>query len=324
MNQKVVVYGIGKAFDSLKKWGSCFWDIVEIVAIVDKGIQSSFEVNIFGNKVQVYKDILEVQKDYSYVIITSDKFFSEISAELKAKDINQEKIVDVTSFLYNAMLIDKIFLRLKHIGVDIGGPSSLFYTVYEKAKSCDIVNYSDNNVWSSLAQEYVHNGNLIGNVIISDATDLRNIDDESYDFVLSSNNLEHIANPFKALLEWKRILKKDGLLIIAVPNKEYTFDHKREVTKVEHLMRDYKNEILEDDLTHVEEILELHDLSMDAPAGSFEEFRERCYNNYDNRCLHQHVFDSNLLCQSAHFINMEIVKGGIEYSNNHIIILKKH
>ena len=51
------------------------------------------------------------------------------------------------------------------------------------------------------------------------------------------------------------------------------------------------------DLTHLQEILELHDLNMDPGAGSFEEFKERSMNNVENRCLHQHVFDQALAVQ---------------------------
>ena len=38
-----------------------------------------------------------------------------------------------------------------------------------------------------------------------------------------------------------------------------------------------------------------HDLSMDTPAGTFEQFRERLMKNYENRCLHHHVFDLEVL-----------------------------
>ena len=40
-----------------------------------------------------------------------------------------------------------------------------------------------------------------------------------YDFVFSSHSLEHIANPLKAISEWLRITKKDGYIIIIVPEK---------------------------------------------------------------------------------------------------------
>jgi len=66
-------------------------------------------------------------------------------------------------------------------------------------------------------------------VIINDATNITNINDETYDFCFSSHSLEHIANPLKAIKEWLRIIKKDGYIIIIVPEKSVCFDHKENI-----------------------------------------------------------------------------------------------
>jgi SAM-dependent methyltransferase len=100
------------------------------------------------------------------------------------------------------------------------------------------------------------------------------------------------ANPVKALMEWKRILRPQGTLILVLPNYRKTFDHRRTPTSVEHMMEDYERGIGEDDMTHLPEILEKHDLSLDEGAGTAEHFRERSRNNVSNRCLHHHVFDT--------------------------------
>ncbi len=76
------------------------------------------------------------------------------------------------------------------------------------------------------------------------------IDKNSYDFLLSSNNLEHIANPLRALKEFYRILKPGGILLITVPVKEKNFDHNRQYTSFEHILLDYIKNTQEDDLTH--------------------------------------------------------------------------
>ena len=59
------------------------------------------------------------------------------------------------------------------------------------------------------------------------------------------------------------------------------------------MFEDFKNGTGEDDLTHLPEILELHDLACDVGAGTFEQFRARSLENFSNRCLHHHVFDEN-------------------------------
>ncbi len=56
-------------------------------------------------------------------------------------------------------------------------------------------------------------------------------------------------------------------------------------------MTDWQNKTTEDDLFHLPEILERHDLSRDPLAGSLEQFRARSLDNFNNRCLHHHVFD---------------------------------
>jgi ubiquinone/menaquinone biosynthesis C-methylase UbiE len=45
-------------------------------------------------------------------------------------------------------------------------------------------------------------------------------ENESFDFIILSEVLEHLAEPFKALTEIKRVLKKNGSLIISVPYNE--------------------------------------------------------------------------------------------------------
>jgi hypothetical protein len=38
-----------------------------------------------------------------------------------------------------------------------------------------------------------------------------------------------------------RVLKKDGIIYMAIPDKRFTFDHERPVTPFEHILGDYKN-----------------------------------------------------------------------------------
>jgi len=171
----------------------------------------------------------------------------------------------------------------------------------------DGVNFSSSTVWTGNIEEikgFIVNGKSVGKIYIADATELTQIKDNVYDFVLSSNNIEHIANPMKAMEQWILKLKLNGILVIVAPRKEVNFDHKREIVEFSHLLEDYNNNINEYDLTHLEEILELHDLSMDPPAGTLEQFKERSLKNYENRCLHHHVFDLNVLEQMCNFFKL--------------------
>lgn len=188
-------------------------------------------------------------------------------------------------------------------GIEIGGPSSCFKNVlpvYRHVASLDGTNFAAKTLWeSSLAdgEPYRYHRRQPGRQIIAEATDLSGIPSSSYDFLLSSNCLEHIANPIKALTEWVRVVKPGGALILVLPKKESNFDHLRPTTTIEHLLEDHARDVGEDDLSHLDEILALHDLKMDPPAGNLAQFRERSLQNFDNRALHHHVFDADLIAQ---------------------------
>ena len=60
-------------------------------------------------------------------------------------------------------------------------------------------------------------------------------------------------------------------------------------------------------MTHLEEILSLHDLAKDPGAGDFQSFRERSKPNVENRCLHQHVFDTRLVVDMVDHMELQIL-----------------
>lgn len=204
------------------------------------------------------------------------------------------------------------FVENKH-GVEVGGPSALFKTVlpvYEFVGRLDGVNFSTETIWEGRlesGENFNYYRNRTGHQFIADATDLSELPSEGYDFLLSSNCLEHVANPLKALIEWKRVIKPGGALILVLPNKESNFDHRRPFTTFEHLLDDLNGDVGEDDLTHLDEILALHDLPMDPPAGDLEHFRQRSLKNFENRTLHHHVFDVPLIEKMLDHVGLEIL-----------------
>lgn len=75
---------------------------------------------------------------------------------------------------------------------------------------------------------------------VADGELLETIDDSSQDFVIANHFLEHCQNPILAISNMMRVLKNDGVIYLAIPDKRYTFDIGRPVTTIDHLMRDYK------------------------------------------------------------------------------------
>ncbi len=218
----------------------------------------------------------------------------------------------------------------KKKGLEIGGPSGIFkkrnrLALYNLADTVDGCNFSTNTVWEGSIKEgnnySYQEGKPKGYQFICEGSNLEPVESGSYDFVLSSHNLEHFANPLKAVEEWLRVLKPDGTILLVLPDKRFTFDNKRQVTSFAHIKSDYDSNMQEDDLTHLNEILELHDFLL-SPEINDKEFYNRSLKNFENRCLHHHVFDEQLLRQIFSFFNIEFLYTDFA-SPFHLIIMGK-
>jgi hypothetical protein len=196
--------------------------------------------------------------------------------------------------------------------------------IYGILGSLDNCLYSGSTIWTGQVREedgfLYHPAKQAGRQIISDGTDLWCIPDSSYECVLACHCLEHIANPLRALAEWKRVLKDEGLLLLVLPHKDGTFDWRRPTTTLAHMIKDYENSVGEDDLTHVPEVFELHDLSRDEGVGTKEQFRQRCLTNRAHRALHHHVFDTMVALATVNCAGFQILRVD-NLKPLHIIIL---
>jgi predicted SAM-dependent methyltransferase len=76
--------------------------------------------------------------------------------------------------------------------------------------------------------------------VLDDGERLGSIDDGSQDFVVANHFLEHTGDPIGTIARHLAKLKPGGVLFYAVPDKRYTFDFRREVTSLEHLIRDHE------------------------------------------------------------------------------------
>ncbi|MGA7218560.1 MAG: methyltransferase domain-containing protein [Candidatus Sulfotelmatobacter sp.] len=225
-------------------------------------------------------------------------------------------------------------------GIEIGGPTDVFQSgratlrsygwrtplpIYDRIGSLDNCNFSSQTMWSTHADAY-HFSRLRppGKNIIADGSDISTVADHTYDFVLSSHNLEHFANPVKALLEWKRITRQQGALILVLPDYRRSFDHRRAPTPVSHMLEDYTKKTGEDDATHLPEVLRLHDIARDGTlqTHTLEELRARSMNNLSNRILHHHVFDENNSVELLAAVGLEVlaVEPALPY---HIFIVSR-
>jgi SAM-dependent methyltransferase len=245
-------------------------------------------------------------------------------------------------FLQGRLQCFKLALSLveRRCGIEIGGPTDEFrgwhtlsrtygllhpLPIYDRVASLDNCNFSSETIWATHNKTFHFSPRQNpGKIIIAEGSCLFSVADNSYDFVLSSHNLEHFANPVKALKEWKRITRTHGSLILALPDYRRTFDHRRTPTPVEHMLEDFAKNVGEDDTTHIPEVLQMHDLDMDGTlkTHSMNELKARSTNNFLNRCLHHHVFDEVNSVGLLKEVGLEIlaVERALPY---HIFILSR-
>lgn len=326
---KIIIYGVGNKFQELflySDFGKIFYDRgIEIIGLADGNKE------LYGQKICVNGktfEVCDVKKlmhiEFEQMVVSSKQFYDEIKCYLLELGFPENKIILIDCIVneYYRDLLGVNRLNGKE-GVEIGGPSDIFSAIYDVVRSCDGVNFSDKTVWWENEEAvYCYQQKKLGKVIIDDATQLQQIKNNKYDFLLSSNNLEHIANPLKALNEFRRVVKEDGLIIIVVPRKDKTFDHNREYTTFQHILEDYTLDIDETDLSHLPEIIEKHDYEMDKSCGGKENFIVRSHKNYENRCLHHHVFSQECLTEMFQYLKLVIVDQ-IKGANDWIIIGKK-
>jgi SAM-dependent methyltransferase len=198
-------------------------------------------------------------------------------------------------------------------GIEIGGPSPIFsreIPIYPIVGSLDGCNFSNQTIWEGAINEG-NNFNYFegrkGFQYICEASNLSQVASGQYDFLVASHCLEHCANALKTVEEWARVVKPGGAILLVLPDRRFTFDHYRKPTTIEHLRHDRDLGIDETDLTHLAEIIEKHDLTMDRPAGTPEQFKARSLDNFHNRCLHHHVFDFDLLKKVYAENNIEVI-----------------
>ncbi len=74
-----------------------------------------------------------------------------------------------------------------------------------------------------------------------DADGLATIPSGSLDFVIACHVIEHVANPGRLVAEMVRVIKPGGHVVIAAPDRDFTFDRRRAETPIATLEDYFRN-----------------------------------------------------------------------------------
>ena len=124
-----------------------------------------------------------------------------------------------------------------------------------------------------------------------------------YDFVIMNHVIEHVANPVSVIEGLFSIVKNGGLIVIAAPDKEFTFDKPRQLTPLVHLLDEYKKGVTSVDDEHYLDFIRhvapdiFNSGNRELLASTLREVRERRE--------HAHVWNSESF--------IEFLKGSMEF-----------
>jgi predicted O-linked N-acetylglucosamine transferase (SPINDLY family)/GT2 family glycosyltransferase/ubiquinone/menaquinone biosynthesis C-methylase UbiE len=141
-----------------------------------------------------------------------------------------------------------------------------------------------------------------------DQRGLGQIPSESFDFVIMNHVLEHLFDPIQAIKECLRILKPGGSLVMSVPDKRFTFDFERKLTKWELLLNRYQKDLKKPKLENYEEIYKSHPNLKGKKLSKTEKvsFLKDCM----ERREHLNVWDSKsfktFLMKTLKFLRVEV------------------
>jgi SAM-dependent methyltransferase len=208
--------------------------------------------------------------------------------------------------------------------LEVGGPRHVFSSAgllpaYDACAAVDGVQFAADTIWhgeQGAGPFSPQPGPPTGTLHITDGATLDGLADGVYDAVLSSHVIEHFANPLRALASWRRVARAGAHLLLVAPHMAGTFDHRRAVTTLEHMVADFEHETGEDDLSHLEETLSLHDRSRDAEPDDQEAWAAARRDNMQTRVVHHHVFTADTLLGLLDHAGIELLEVEVRYPHD--------
>jgi 2-polyprenyl-3-methyl-5-hydroxy-6-metoxy-1,4-benzoquinol methylase len=134
------------------------------------------------------------------------------------------------------------------------------------------VKYVDRLSVEDLRKQYpeLNSVELVEVDIIDNGELLETIKNNSQNFIIANHFIEHCQDPIGAIANLLRVLKPNGILYLAVPDKRYSFDCDRSITPLEHLLRDYQESPAWSKRQHFEEWVRLVNKTEDEDQAQWQ------------------------------------------------------
>lgn len=165
------------------------------------------------------------------------------------------------------------------------------------------VRYVDRMDVETLRRQYpeLNDEPLVAVDLIDNGEELATVADASQDFLIANHFLEHTQDPIATLQNHLRVLRPGGHLYLAIPLKDATFDARRPVTSIEHLMHDHRDGPEGSLQQHYEEWATLVEGSaQEQVADRVADLRARDYS------IHFHVWDEPALLELMAHLQAEL------------------
>jgi predicted SAM-dependent methyltransferase len=165
------------------------------------------------------------------------------------------------------------------------------------------VRYVDRMDLETLRRQYpeLNDEPLVAVDLIDNGEELATVADASQDFLIANHFLEHTQDPIATLQNHLRVLRPGGHLYLAIPLKHATFDARRPVTSIEHLMQDHRDGPEGSLQQHYEEWATLVEGSaQEQVADRVADLRARDYS------IHFHVWDEPALLELMAHLRAEL------------------
>jgi SAM-dependent methyltransferase len=167
--------------------------------------------------------------------------------------------------------------------------------------------------------------------IVDDGERLETIADASQDFIVANHFLEHCEDPIGTIGNHLGKLRPGGVLFYTVPDKRYTFDFRRPLTPLAHMIDDHEKGPAGSRREHYDEATLLTpDFDEGTPPEEFERWAEVHARKLEGEAssIHMHVWTQAEFLQliiycRARFENAFDIEAAVKIAAEFVVVLRK-